>query len=150
MIMPTDTDTKRSPVWLKSTYEAKQQRSLSLVGTAIKRLVAAGKDVSIASIIAISREVDEDGRGVSRNAVLDNEQCRALYERHRTWKPSRPGRRVSKAAVSTAASKRFDRMNKHELIERISILEREKATLEQVNTTLAAENLKLRLQARQK
>ncbi len=146
--MTTGTGGKRRPAWLEAAYEAKQQRSLGLVDAAIQRLLAAGKAVSLSSIISTSRDVDPDARGVSRNAILENERCRALYEKHRTWKERRSAKRIGRGHALTG--KGLARLSKGELIQRIAVLENEKATLEHANTTLAAENLRLRLQARKR
>ena len=144
--MPTSTDAKRPPSRLQAIYKAKQRRSLGLVQASIQQLVTVGKNVSVASIMSTSREVDPEGRGVSRNAILENERCRTLYERHRAWKELHPAKR--RRAARAAARKHLARLSKDELIERIAALEQDRTALEQANIALAAENLRLRLQAR--
>jgi hypothetical protein len=40
--------------------------------------------ISIATIVATSRELDADGQGVSKDAILGNADARAYYKAHRT------------------------------------------------------------------
>ncbi|MFL5664688.1 MAG: hypothetical protein ACJ8BW_25575 [Ktedonobacteraceae bacterium] len=99
--------------------------------------------ISLASIAAISKTIDPTGQGVSESAVLNNEEARALYEQHRTWKGS-PGRTTSPTKmvratrISTKADRdqeqarqRYLRLSKAELVDRLLAVELAYAEQEQ-------------------
>lgn len=126
---------------------------MDLVKQSIERLLKERQRISLASIAAISKVVDPAGQGVSESAVLNNEEARALYESHRTWK------RLSRHAPSTTtkeramristkgdrdqeqARQRYLRFNKTELVDRLlaaeyAYAEQEQRWLEQQDEVL--------------
>src|ERR1035441_10374384 len=80
--------------WLKEkVYGPKRRRTVELVKRSVDSLVKERKRISLSALSARSKEIDPDGRGVSETAILNNEEARAHYEQHRSWKPgagSRP------------------------------------------------------------
>jgi hypothetical protein len=90
--------------------------------------------VSLASIAATSKEVDDVGRGISESAILNNEQARAYYEQHRSWKgmrrkgavettfPAHPGH-VKPDRNIAQVRQRYLRMGKPELSDRLLAIE---------------------------
>jgi hypothetical protein len=86
-----------APVALVSIYAARRQRTIDLVTGSIGALRADRLVVSLASIAARSRILDQTGRGVSETAILRNQDARALYQspsnrrRTRSSPPTRAG-----------------------------------------------------------
>jgi hypothetical protein len=80
--------------WLKEkVYGPKRRRTVELVKKSVDSLVDDRKRISLSALSSRSKEIDPDGRGVSETAILNNEEARAYYEQHRSWKPgagSRP------------------------------------------------------------
>jgi hypothetical protein len=131
-----------APAWLGAIYTARRERTADLVRTSIETLQKERKPVSIASVVAVSRQVDPLGKGVSESALLHNPEARADYEAHRTWKGGRrgrvPPRGRSSAPMSvkpdrdlTRARLRYLRLSKHELVERLLAVEQACAEYEQ-------------------
>ncbi len=77
-------DRDRAPAALVQVYAARRERTYRLVAQAVDALRQARARISIATIVARSREFDPDGKGVSKDAILGNADARAYYEAHRT------------------------------------------------------------------
>ena len=127
-----------APAWLQEqVYAPRRQRTLDHVRHAVDTLVTTNQPVSLASIAAMSKALDPEGRGISTSAVLGNAQARAYYERHRRWIPRRPrrgpsapsasvtlvGPRISRSRDVTRARQRYRRLGKSVLVERLLALE---------------------------
>jgi hypothetical protein len=95
--------------------------------------------VSLAMVAAKSKELDTEGngKGISESAILDNQEARAYYEQHRSWRDS--SRKQEKSLVVTMPSslglvkpgrdeqrvrQRYLRMSKETLVERLLNVER--------------------------
>lgn len=128
--------------WLEEkVYGPKRQRTASLVRQAVDDLVRHGKRVSLNSVAAHSKQIDSTGTGVSESAVLANEEARAYYEQHRTWKGSR-NPRAAKPTVPASVPRikpdrdlarvrqRYLRLSKQELVDRLLTAEQHLATQE--------------------
>jgi hypothetical protein len=103
----------------------------------VDALVTANRPVSLASIAAMSKALDPEGRGISSSAILGNPQARAYYERHRRWTPGPPRRHPSAPSASvslvrprislsrdlTRARQRYLRLGKSVLVGRLLALE---------------------------
>ena len=73
--------------WLQEkVYGPKRRRTVELVKKSVDSLVNDRKPISLSALSARSKEIDPDGRGVSETAILNNEEARVYYERHRSWK----------------------------------------------------------------
>jgi hypothetical protein len=135
-----------APAWLQEqVYAPRRQRTLDHVRRAVETLVTAQQPVSLASIAAMSKALDPQGRGISTSAILGNAQARAYYERHRRWTSGR--RRVGPLAPSasvnlirprsslsrdvTRARQRYLRRGKSVLVERLLALEHAHAEQEE-------------------
>jgi hypothetical protein len=59
-----------------------------LVRAAVDVLRADDERVSIASITAKTKTLDPEGKGVSKDGLLANDEARAYYEQHRTTLPT--------------------------------------------------------------
>jgi hypothetical protein len=151
-----------APSWLwEQVYAPKKQRTLDLVTQSIEHLRKERQRISLASITAISKTIDPTGQGVSESAVLNNENARALYEQHRTWKGSprrttTTSKKVKAPRISTKAGRdqeqvrqRYLRMGKAELVDRLLAVEAAYAEQEQRWLSQQDEVLIWRLRAEQ-
>lgn len=132
-------DASSAHSWLEErVYAPKRERTFELVQQSVDVLLKRKERVSLASIILTSKEVDPEGRGISESAILGNDQTRAHYEQHRTWKGSRK-RLISSTEAPFPSSvsglikpnrdeqrvrQRYLRMGKEALVERLMSMER--------------------------
>jgi len=76
--------------WLETlVYEPLRQRTVQLVTRSVDALLKDEQRVSLSTIALKSKELDPDHRGISESAILDNQEARAYYEQHRSWRDSR-------------------------------------------------------------
>lgn len=123
--------------WLQEkVYAPKRQRTVALVTRSVDALVQEKQRVSLASVVAKSKELDLTGLGISESAILGNDEARAYYERHRSWWGSRGKRSKGIKPSSEAATRpmkidrdlararqRYLQMGKAELVERLLSVE---------------------------
>jgi hypothetical protein len=129
--------------WLEEkVYARMRHRTVNLVTRSIDALRKGKQRVSLATVTAKSKELDTEGngKGISESAILDNQEARAYYEQHRSWKGS-PRKRAKPLVVALPASlggvklgrdeqrvrQRYLRMSKEALIERLITVERTQA-----------------------
>ena len=124
--------------WLKEKVYAKlRQRTVDLVRQSVDALLKDKQRVSLSTVVAKSKELDTEHRGVSESAILDNQEARAYYEQQRSWRgPSR--KRVKRVVVASPAlpgavkagrdeqrvRQRYLRMSKEALVARLITAER--------------------------
>jgi hypothetical protein len=127
--------------WLEEKVYAKlRQRTVDLVRQSVDTLRKDKQRVSLATVVAKSKELDSEHRGVSESAILDNQEARAYYERHRTWQGNRKRQAKPLTVASPAkvgpvkpdrneqrARQRYLRMRKEVLVERLLTVERAEA-----------------------
>ncbi len=127
--------------WLEEkVYARLRQRTFDLVKRSVDALLKDKQRVSLATIVARSKELDTEGKGISESAILDNPEARAYYERHRTWQGNR--KRYAKPLTVASPAKvgpvkpdrneqrtrqRYLRMSKEALVERLLAVERTSA-----------------------
>lgn len=75
---------KQKRPWLQKHYGEKRQRTISLVQAAVDQLVREQQTVTIEAICRKSVEVDAEGRGVKKSAILENAEAHAYYRKHST------------------------------------------------------------------
>jgi hypothetical protein len=124
--------------WLEEKVYAKlRQRTIDLVRQSVDALLKDKQRVSLATVAAKSKELDPEHRGISESAILDNQEARAYYEQHRSWRGS-PRKRAKPMVVAMPASagtvklgrdeqrvrQRYLRMSKEALVERLITTER--------------------------
>jgi hypothetical protein len=79
-----------APAWLEeSVYEPKRQRSVDLVKRSVDTLVNRRKQgnktqISLATIVATSKQLDPTGVGVAHTTILENAEAYAYYKKYRT------------------------------------------------------------------
>jgi hypothetical protein len=119
------------PAALLPVYERKRQRTTRLTKDAIEFLERSCKRISLASIVAVSRQIDSEGRGVSENGIRTNPDAYENYRDHMTWKGPNPTRaRTARKLARDQASRdlvrarqRYMRLPKPELADRLITLE---------------------------
>src|SRR5258708_21953616 len=127
--------------WLEEKVYAKlRQRTVDLVKQSVDELRKDKQRVSLATVAARSKELDLNHRGVSESAILDNQEARAYYEQHRSWRgssrkrakpldvasPTSPGL-VKPGRDEQRVRQRYLRMSKEALVERLITTERTSA-----------------------
>ena len=124
--------------WLEEKVYAKlRHRTVDLVRQSVDALLKGKQRVSLATVAAKSKEFDPEHRGVSESAILDNQEARAYYEQHRSWRGSPRKRAKPVAGVSPASPglvksgrdeqrvrQRYLRLRKEVLVERLITAER--------------------------
>ncbi len=128
-------DANTAHSWLvERVYEPKRERTIELVKRSVDTLLEQKERISLASIAATSKQLDPAGQGVSESAILGNEQARAYYEQHRSWKGARRKRSAVAAPASHAGHvkpdrdlaqvrQRYVRMGKAALVDRLLAVE---------------------------
>lgn len=134
-----------APAWLaEQVYLPKRQRTIDLVHQSVEALRSTKARISLASIVAKSRELDPTGAGISESAILTNEEAQAYYERYRSWKRQRrlptssqkPEKHIPTGSVKLTrdevrARQRYQRLSKTALVDRLLTAERRAAEWEQ-------------------
>ena len=118
-------------------YARLRQRTVDLVKQSVDALSLDKRRISLATVAARSKELDADHRGISESAILDNQEARAYYEQHRSWRGSPRKRAKPLAAAQTGSPRsvkpgrdeqrvrqRYLRMSKDVLVERLIIAKR--------------------------
>ena len=129
--------------WLEEkVYAHLRQRTVDLVKRSVDALRKNKQRISLTTIVAKSKELDTERKGISESAILDNEDARTYYEQHRSWQGSSKKRAkpVAKAMPPSLGAvkpgrdeqrvrQRYLRMSKEALVERL--LAEEQAYAEQ-------------------
>jgi hypothetical protein len=80
-----ESDGVREPrPWLQKHYQEKRERTIRLVKAAVDQLIKDQQTVTIEAVCRKSTEVDPDGRGIKKSAVLENPEAHAYYSEHST------------------------------------------------------------------
>ena len=124
--------------WLEEKVYAKlRQRTIDLVRQSVDALHKDKQRISLSTVAVKAKELDPEHRGVSESAILDNQEARAYYEQHRSWRgPSR--KRVKPLITASLTSpgavkldrdeqrvrQRYLRLSKEALVERLITAER--------------------------
>ena len=149
--------------WLEEkVYTRLRQRTVDLVKRSVDALCQDKLRVSLATVAAKSKELDTEGggKGISESAILDNQEARAYYEQHRSWR-GLPRKRAKPLVVASPASpgvvkpsrdeqrvrQRYLRISKETLVERLITAERTLAEQRERWLTQQDEALTWRLRA---
>lgn len=121
--------------WLEEKVYAKlRQRTVDLVKRSVDALESEKRRVSLSTVVAKSKKLDGEGKGISESAILDNEEARAYYEQHRSWQGSSGKRAKPMASPAKLVAvklgrdeqrvrQRYLRMSKEALVERLLVEE---------------------------
>jgi hypothetical protein len=124
--------------WLEEkVYARLRQRTVDLVKRSVDALSLDKQRVSLSAIVAKSKDLDTEHRGISESAILDNLEARAYYEQHRSWQGNRKRQAKPMTVASPAqagpvksdrnaqrARQRYLRMRKEALVDRLLTVER--------------------------
>ena len=126
---------ERTRPWLEQHYEARRQRTVSLVEAAVDQLVKEGRSVTIEAICQQSQQLDPQGKGIKKAGILGNEKAYAYYRQHCASQRNTP-RRTLQQPVTTAhrlptnahrdlkqVRRRYSRERKTDLVERLLSVE---------------------------
>jgi hypothetical protein len=111
----------------------------------VDALLKGKQRVSLSTIALKSKELDQDHRGISESAILDNQEARAYYEQHRSWHGGRQKQPTSSSSAPPA-SPRVVKLGRDELRVRQRYLRLSKEAL--AERLIAAEQLMAEQRAR--
>ena len=125
------------PAHLQKLYDAREQRTVHIVNESVDALFKGNKPISLKTIVAKSKEIDPEGKGVSITAIQRNAEANAYYQKYRTHKnsPSKPSYIAVKKLPQIDVKKiKFDRdlsqvrqrylkLTKEELVDRLIAIE---------------------------
>jgi hypothetical protein len=131
--------------WLQKHYQEKRDRTVRLVKAAVDQLVKEKQTVTIEAICRKSAEIDPEGRGVKKSALLENQEAHAYYREHSaSYRAAQTRKRTGKAAKALAQAQplridpqrnadraryRYLQMTKPEIVERLLQVEQAYAEL---------------------
>lgn len=128
--------------WLKQHHQATRQRTIALVKVSVDQLLQEGRTVTLEAICTLSREVDPEGKGITKAGVLGNAEAHAYYRQHSTsyqrglGYQHRQGRKkqLSRQPVRISADRDLERVRqryllqpKTDLVERLLSVEQQYA-----------------------
>ena len=88
--------------WLQKHYQEKRERTVRLVRATVDQLVKEAQTVTIEAICRKSVELDTEGRGVKKSAVLENQEAHAYYRAHSTsYRVAQTRKRTGKSAKAS-------------------------------------------------
>ena len=91
--------------WLEeSVYEPKRKHSVDLVKQSVDELVKRQKQdektrISLATIVATSKQLDPTGTGVAHTTILENTEGYAYYKKYRTTSSKTVKRRKQRSST---------------------------------------------------
>jgi hypothetical protein len=143
---------KQPHPWLQKHYQEKRDRTVRLVKAAVDQLVKEKQTVTIEAICHKSAEIDPEGRGVKKSALLENPEAHAYYREHSaSYRAAQARKRTGKAARASAqahplridpqrdgdrARYRYLQMTKPEIVERLLQVEQAYAELSEQQARL--------------
>jgi hypothetical protein len=146
-----ESDGVREPrPWLQKHYQEKRERTIRLVKAAVDQLIKEQQTVTIEAICRKSTEVDPDGRGIRKSAILENSEAHAYYRQHsKSYQVAQARKRQGKSASVKAMPVRIDphrdvdraryrylQMTKPEVVERLLTVEQAYADLAEQQASL--------------
>lgn len=147
--------------WLKQYHQARRERTVRLVKASVDQLLKEGQTVTLEAICTRSSEVDPEGKGIKKAAVIGNAEAHAYYRKHSsTYQRGlgyqrRKGRnkRVPTQPSRIDADRDVDRVRqryrlqpKADLVERLLTVEQAYATCQQQLASLQFELVDLHQQ----
>lgn len=146
------THTRDPHPWLQKHYQQKRERTIRLVKSSVDQLVNEKQPVTIEAICRKSAEIDPEGRGVKKSALLENQEAHAYYRQHSaSYRAAQARKRTvksTKAQILTRplridpqrdierARYRYLQMTKPEIVERLLYLEQAYAELSEQQAQL--------------
>jgi len=135
--MKRHTESKDScSTWLKDTvWIPRYNRTITLVKNSVDTLNKNKDNISINTIIEMSKKIDPLGSGISKNALLNNPDAYEYYKSHSSFRaPKAKGKNSTQLNIPEKikikenrdlqrVKNRYGKLTKRELINRIIILE---------------------------
>ncbi len=154
---------QQAPTHLQKIYQARKKRTFDLVKKSVDVLVSQKQKVSLTTVVALSKELDPEGKGVSLSALQRNETANAYYKKHQSYNSSASKRSsvvINKLSEGESPQIKLDRdlarvrrrylkLSKEELVERLLVVEQALAQKEQNLNATNDEILTWRLKASQ-
>ncbi len=141
----TNDEPRQPHPWLQKHYQEKRERTVRLVKATVDQLVKEKQTVTMEAICHKSAEIDAEGRGVKKSALLENQEAHAYYRAHSaSYRAAQTRKRTGKAARTSAqahplridpqrdgdrARYRYLQMTKSEIVERLLTVEQAYAEL---------------------
>lgn len=124
--------------WLDKVYTERKERTIEITRKSIELLLKKKEKISLNSIVKISHEVDI--KGISHSAILRNPEAKKLYETYRSWNTTKKNVKNKKSEdfynlhIKSGRDlngifKRYSKLTKNQLIERLAIVEEAYAML---------------------
>ncbi|OUA51231.1 hypothetical protein [Bacillus thuringiensis] len=131
---------RNNRTWLNGVYESRSQRSLLLGKGAIDLLVKQNLPVTLKTVSEKSKEIDSEGKGIHPNTITTNSELNEYYKQHsKTYKkksnsnqslqkrsaafPPVDYRRISAERNIENANRKYMKMSKKELVQRLLLAE---------------------------
>jgi hypothetical protein len=143
---------KQPHPWLQKHYQEKRDRTVRLVKAAVDQLVKEKQTVTIEAICRKSLEIDAEGRGVKKSALLENQEAHAYYREHSaSYRAAQARKRTGKSAKASVQAHplridpqrdvervryRYLQMTKPEIVERLLQVEQAYAELSEQQARL--------------
>ena len=154
---------QQAPAHLQKIYEAREKRTFDLVKKSVDVLVSQKQKVSLTTIVALSKELDPEGKGVSLSALQRNKKANAYYKKHQSYNSKATKRSsvvVKKLSQRESPQIKLDRdlarvrqrylkLSKEELVECLLVVEQALAQKEQNLNATNDELLTWRLKVEQ-
>lgn len=124
--------------WLDKVYTERKERTIEITRKSIELLLKKKEKISLNSIVKISHEVDI--KGISHSAILRNPEAKQLYETYRSWNTTKKNvtnkksedfynLHIKSGRDLNGIFKRYSKLTKNQLIERLAIVEEAYAML---------------------
>ncbi|ENU93550.1 hypothetical protein F971_00808 [Acinetobacter vivianii] len=124
--------------WLDKIYTERKERTIEITRKSIELLLNKKEKISLNSIVKISHEVDI--KGISHSAILRNPEAKQLYETYRSWNKAKKNvtnkksedfynLHIKSGRDFNGIFKRYSKLTKNQLIERLAIVEEAYAML---------------------
>lgn len=149
---PTTSSAREPHPWLQKHYQQKRERTVRLVKATVDQLVKEGQPVTIEAICRASTQIDAEGRGVKKSALLENQEAHTYYREHSaSYRAAQTRKRASKTTRSSAqahplridpqrdvdrARYRYLQMTKPEIVARLLQVEQAYAELSEQQARL--------------
>lgn len=125
--------------WLEDkVYKDRHRRTVDLVVRSVDALRRRKARISLATVAEQSKQIDKTGKGVSRSAIINNDEAHAYFSRYSTYGRRRPKRvripddeyvaltgvmPVKRDRDIPRARQRYMRLTKPDLVQRLISIE---------------------------
>jgi hypothetical protein len=79
----TNNEPKEPHLWPQKDYQEKRERTVRLAKATVDQLVKEKQTVTIEAICRKSVEIDPEGQGAKKSALLENPEAHTYYRQHK-------------------------------------------------------------------